>query len=80
MSNVVEEIDLKELQKYMATQTVLPARYKKKDLLIYAVGIGCTEDKFTYELCGGLPGQPTNRFQMFPTFPFSVSKVNHRAW
>lgn len=54
MVDIVEEIDLAQLQAYMEKQTVLPAVYKKKDLLIYAVGIGCTEDKFTYEMCGGL--------------------------
>ena len=64
-----EELNVARLQAYMASPTVLPAAYKKKDLLIYAVGIGCTEDKFTYELCGGPPGEASNRFQMFPTFP-----------
>ena len=88
-----EALDVGALEEYMAEPTVLPAFYKKKDLLIYAVGIGerphrqhhpspslrssalllsgCTEDKFTYELCGGPVGEETNRFEMFPTFPFS---------
>ena len=35
--------------------------YTKKDLLIYAVGIGCDEEKFTYA--------QNADFQMFPTFP-----------
>ena len=35
-----EALDVGALEEYMAEPTVLPAFYKKKDLLIYAVGIG----------------------------------------
>lgn len=57
-------MDLARLADYMATPIVLPASYKKKDVLIYAVGIGCTEDRFLYEL------HPD--FEVFPLFPSSL--------
>lgn len=42
----------------------MPISYTKRDLLIYSVGIGCDEEKFTYEL--------DKDFQMFPTFPMCL--------
>jgi acyl dehydratase len=42
----------------------IPVAYNKKDLIIYAVGIGCEEEQFVYE--------KNKAFQMFPTFPVSL--------
>ena len=46
------------------TEELFPFSYGKRDLLVYAVAIGCDEEKFTYEL--------NYEFQMFPTFPVSL--------
>jgi acyl dehydratase len=42
----------------------IPVAFNTKDLLIYAVGIGCEEEKFVYE--------KNDEFEMFPTFPVSL--------
>ena len=34
-----ENLDISALEAYMASPVVLPASYKKKDLLVYALGI-----------------------------------------
>jgi len=49
---------------YMDKPNVLQVSYNKKDLLIYAVGIGCDEERFTYE--------QNKDFEIFPTFPVSL--------
>jgi len=49
---------------YLGNPVNLPVTYNKKDLLIYAVGIGCDEERFTYEL--------NKDFEAFPTFPISL--------
>jgi len=53
-----------EITKVLNIPKEVPVSYKKKDLLIYAVGIGCEEERFTYEL--------NPDFEIFPTFPASL--------
>ena len=56
----------RDMQQYLDPKysTVLPVSFNKKDLLIYAVGIGCNDEKWVYA--------ENESFEMFPTFPVSL--------
>ena len=54
----------RNIGQYLPKQVTLPVSFKKKDLLTYAIAVGCDEEKFVYTL------DPD--FQMFPTFPVSL--------
>ena len=51
-----------------------PLSYTRKDVLTYAVGIGCSEMQFIYERSSPRVGfEDRDRFTMFPTFPLSLT-------
>jgi len=53
------------VEKYIGQEASTTVSYNKKDLILYAVGIGCTELPFVYE---NAPG-----FAPFPTYPIVLS-------
>jgi len=59
--------DLQDVSEYISTEWSEPMRltYNQRDLIIYALGIGCTDLKYVYELDGD--------FTPFPTFPITLS-------
>eukprot|EP01063_Lacrimia_lanifica_P009297 TRINITY_DN16295_c0_g1_i1.p2 TRINITY_DN16295_c0_g1~~TRINITY_DN16295_c0_g1_i1.p2 ORF type:complete len:301 (+),score=97.34 TRINITY_DN16295_c0_g1_i1:100-1002(+) len=57
--------DVLDTAPYLGKWTSVPARYNRRDLVTYAVGIGCTDMPHVYE---------RNRaFRAFPTYPFVLS-------
>lgn len=57
-------VDLAGLTDFIKNPIVVPVSYKKKDILIYAVAVGCDEERWVYEL--------NKDFEMFPMMPASL--------
>eukprot|EP01062_Namystynia_karyoxenos_P070104 TRINITY_DN65498_c0_g1_i1.p1 TRINITY_DN65498_c0_g1~~TRINITY_DN65498_c0_g1_i1.p1 ORF type:complete len:297 (+),score=127.15 TRINITY_DN65498_c0_g1_i1:79-969(+) len=54
-----------DTQQFLDQWTEIPVSYNRRDLLIYAVGIGCDELPFVYE--------KDKKFGAFPTYPIVLS-------
>eukprot|EP01047_Picozoa_sp_COSAG01_P034937 COSAG01_NODE_2649_length_7312_cov_218.427977_7_plen_300_part_00 len=55
---------LLETARYLGPRPEIPVSFTRKDLITYAVGIGCEEMRFLYEV--------DRAFEPFPTFPLSL--------